>query len=333
MGDRNGRHGTEKNANPSQAGHDATGLKPEKSARISWNIVFVLLWLAITLALAGWWLVHGLEQMARISGSIYGNNDIARWHRMYLSEGATLIVLLFAGGGAMLSYIATEVRRTKQVRQFFATFTHDLKNSLTSLRLQAESLEEDLKETDQSKLARRLVKDTVRLSLQLENSLFLASAPDATVLHIEELDARDALVGLEHYWPDLEVSIDQGDAIIHADVRAFESIIKNLVQNSAVHGRATRVKISFALEGDGRVRICIADNGRGFSGEREKLGQMFYRHTSTSGSGIGLHLVKTLVRRMGGDLRIPLIDYGFQVEVILPGSLAPAFDDAEEGHL
>jgi signal transduction histidine kinase len=310
---------------------DVTGLSPERRGVFPWKIVLVLLWLGTSLALAGWWLVHGLQQMSQLGASGgAGSGDIARWHRMYLSEGATLLLLLFAGGGALLYHIATEVRRSQQVREFFAAFTHDLKTSLTSLRLQAESLEEDLKETDQAKLARRLVKDTVRLSLQLENSLFLASSEGMTALHFEDLDARDELLGLEHYWPDLEVTVDQGDAIIRADSRAFESIIKNLVQNAAVHGRASRVKISFALEGDGRVRICITDNGRGFSGDYEKLGEMFYRHTSSSGSGIGLYLVATLARRMGGELRIPPIEHGFQVEVILPGALAPAIDDMTE---
>lgn len=311
--------------------NDVTGLKPAPEPRLSWKVAAVFMWLGTTLALAGWWLIHGLGQMSQLSAVARISDggpaaDIARWHRMYLSEGATLILLLFAGGGALLYYIATEVRRTRQVRGFFAAFTHDLKTSLTSLRLQAESLEEDLQDKDQEKLARRLVKDTVRLSLQLENSLFLASSEDLSNLHLEDLDARDELLGLEHYWPDLEVTVDEGDAIIRADSRAFESIIKNLVQNAAVHGRATRVKISFSLEGDGRVRICVADNGRGFHGDAEKLGAMFYRHTSTSGSGVGLYLVSTLARRMGGELRIPPTEHGFQVEVILPGTLAPVFD-------
>jgi hypothetical protein len=317
-----------------RAERDATGLKLPKGRqnRFSWKLALVFVWLATTLALTGWWVVHGLYQLARFSELKVGaESELARWHRMYVSEGATLILLLFAGGAALLYYIATEVRRARRVREFFAAFTHDLKTSLASLRLQAESLDEDLQDGPQARLARRLLKDTVRLSLQLENSLFLASADDA-LLHIENLDARLEALRIRNDWPDLTVDVE-GHATVRADARAFESILKNLIQNAVVHGRASQVRIRIEAADAEKVRIRIEDNGRGFKGDVNELGRMFHRPVGTSGSGIGLYLVSMLTKRMGGSVLFSTTSAassatmkanvsgssGFAVDVLLPG--------------
>jgi signal transduction histidine kinase len=313
------------------------------------RIALVVIWLCTTLALAIWWLIHGLTQIDRLNALENGNSvELTRWHRMYVSEGATLVVLLFVGGAALLYYIATEMSRTRRVREFFAAFTHDLKTPLASLRLQAESLEEDLQGAESVLLARRLVKDTVRLTLQLENSLFLAglATEDGTSLHIEKFDARDEFLKLQYEWPDLEVAID-GDATIEADSRAFESIVKNILQNALVHGRATRANIkirsiagsSDSLTSSNYVCLKFSDDGQGFKGmggrHREQFGKIFHRPSASSGSGIGLYLVETLAKRMGGGARFiiegPIVDGSdvgnndetrnrIVIEVILPES-------------
>ena len=63
---------------------------------------------------------------------------------MLVLEGTTLVGMLVAGGVALLGAIRREQRRRRDMRAFFMAFTHDLKTSLTSLRLQAEALREDL---------------------------------------------------------------------------------------------------------------------------------------------------------------------------------------------
>ena len=185
--------------------------------------------------------------------------------------------------------------------------------------MQAESLEEDLKDSGQNKIARRLVKDTVRLELQLENSLLLAS-PEDSLLLVEPCDLHDVLQPLMHHWPELEIVV-RGDGVVDGDARALESVFKNLFQNAVVHGRANRVDVMIEAGDPGYLRIRLEDNGRGFSGDRAKLGEMFRRHSSTSGSGLGLYLAQKLTVRMNGVFAITdnSQQSGFTLQITLPG--------------
>jgi len=301
------------------------GTKPVFRSAISWKASAAVLWLMFSVALACWWLIFGLGQIDRIS-QLAGEApagvaaEIARRHRMLLSEGATLILLLVGGGVALLYHVGREAKRTRVLREFFAAFTHDLKTSLASLRLQAESLEEDLRESGHEKLMRRLVKDTVRLELQLENSLLLASPDDNSQFLLEPLGLRETLKPMVEHWPDLAIEIaTPGDreVKVFADHRALESIFKNLLQNALVHGRSTKVAIAVERRAP-NVLIRVRDNGRGFNGDYRRLGRIFERHATSSGSGLGLYLAANLAGRLGGALRLLEEGPGFGVEITLP---------------
>ncbi len=287
--------------------------------QFSWRATAAVVWLVISVTLATWWVIFGLDQIDRISqleGAAPQSvaSEIARRHRMLMSEGATLILLLIGGGVALLWHVLTEARRARAFKEFFAAFTHDLKTSLASLRLQVESLEED---SGNTKLMKRLVKDTVRLELQLENSLLLASPDDNSRFFLESIRLSDVLQPMIQQWPDLNISLT-GDANVWADQRAVESIFKNLFQNSLIHGRASRVEVTVRTAQDGRVLIHVSDNGRGFQGDLGRLGRIFERHGSSSGSGLGLYLATNLASRLGGALQFLGGKKGFNVEVSLP---------------
>ena len=300
--------------------------KPVLARSINWKTAAAALWLAFSLTLAGWWIVFGLSQIDRISALAIGPDgqtantaelEVARRHRMLISEGATLVALLLGGGIALLYHVRSEATRARRLREFFAAFTHDIKTSLASLRLQAESLEEDSKGSGHEKLLKRLVKDTVRLELQLENSLLLASPDDSSRFLLEPIRLSQLLEPMAHHWPELAVEID-GDARVLADHRALESIFKNLLQNSVVHGRSSKMDIKIERIPGGNVSIRMLDNGRGFAGDLKRLGLIFERHGSSSGSGLGLYLATNLSRRLGGEVRFPASTQGFCVDIVLP---------------
>src|SRR5438270_10435961 len=146
-------------------------------------IALVALWLLFTVTLAGWWLVFGLRQLDLIKQSNLENAvQLHRHYQMLLWEGGVLIVSLIGGGAALFYYARREQKRHAQVEEFFAAFTHDAKTAIASLRLQAESLREDTEAIAPNPLLDRLLSDTVRLQLQLENSLFLVNLPSGKLL-------------------------------------------------------------------------------------------------------------------------------------------------------
>ncbi len=291
----------------------------EKKKFPSFKLIAVFLWLALSLALAGWWLLFGLNQLDKIAGLQNASaRDILRQHRMLMSEGGFLFGLLLVGGVSLLYYISREIRRAKQIQTFFAAFTHDLKTSLASLRLQAESLEEEL-DPAQSKFTKRIIRDTVRLELQLNNSLILAQ-DDSNTFFIEDLSLKKSLEIMHFQWADFDIQV-RNDCVLKVDAKALESICKNLIQNSIVHGHSRHLKISCEQANHEMIQIEFQDDGQGFQGETKELGELFVRHSSTSGTGIGLYLVKNLCERMKGRLELAKSPSGFRAIVTLPGRL------------
>lgn len=295
-------------------------MKAQAENRKFFSLPFLLaaIWLLLVLSLSSWWVIFSLQQLKLIKSLRFeGGAVLVRQQTMLVQEGLFLIGLLLAGGVALLSLVWLQRRRTDLLQQFFAAFTHEVKTSLASLRLQAESLEEDLADRPEfSAVSKRLVKDTVRLELQLENSLHFARA-DRGALYTEDLQLVPLIRHLEHQWPEMEFSI-KGDANLKADRRVLESVFKNLFQNARVHGEATRIEVEITRESK-KLSVCVRDNGTGFAGDTERLGDIFVRHTSRSGSGLGLYLVRRMVSGMKGEVRFSKnLNGGFETRIMWP---------------
>ena len=263
-------------------------------------IFLVALWVVFTVTLAGWWLIFGLRQLDLINQSnLEGALELHRHYRMLLWEGGILISSLIGGGLALFYFARREQKRHAQVEEFFAAFTHDAKTALASLRLQAESLQEDYAGAP-NPLLDRLLRDTLRLQLQLENSLFLVNLTRGKFF-LEPISLRSCIDHLSRHWPDLAIR-QSGDAMVIADARALESVLTNLIQNAVTHGHASEVTIDIASDRKNCTSVRIADNGQGFSGDFSQLGKLFVRHGRGSGSGVGLYIVRQLVKRMNGSI-------------------------------
>jgi two-component system, OmpR family, sensor histidine kinase QseC len=212
--------------------------------------------------------------------------------------------VLVGGGVAILVAIRREDRRRQALEMFFMSFTHDLKTSLASVQVQAEGLREDQSDPATRLPLDRLLQDTVRLQIQLENSLFVAQ-PDGRLLK-ERLDVAGTVARQRDDWPALTIDV-HGAGAVAADARAFDTVLRNVLQNAVVHGGATHVDVRVEhVQGD-VVRTRIEDNGTGLSAEGlSLLGELFVRPSATSGTGVGLHVSVRLVTRMGGAMRFAL---------------------------
>ena len=278
------------------------------AARYRLQYAAAITWLVVTVSLASWWMAIGLSLPAPM-------------HRMFVWEGAAFIALLVAGGVVILVAIRREQQRRESLETFFLSFTHDLKTSLASVQLQAEQLLEDWPHDVSRGPLDRLLNDTLRLQIQLENSLFVAQ-PDGRLL-TERVQASTAIARLAQDWPGLAVEV-RGDACVIADARGFDAVLRNLFQNAVVHGGATHVTVHVAPQpGTSIVRLTVVDDGRGVPAEAfETLGLPFSRSGPTSGSGIGLFVSRQIIDRMNGAMRFvrPDADHrGLTVVLDLPG--------------
>ena len=286
------------------------------TGRSTWQYVAAIIWMAFTIALASWWLIFGLSQ-ARQLAALEGPEaaQIARVTRMLVLEGVILVGMLIGGGVALLAAIRLEQRRRRDLRSFYMAFTHDLKTSLTSLRLQAEALREDLPAASDNPNLRRMLKDSVRLQLQLENALALATSDGA--IFIEAIDLRNLIDYLRDDFPEVVIEV-AGDGRVRADRRALESVLRNLLQNAVVHGHASRVSLVMNRRASG-IEIVISDDGAGASSDLSMaLDRPFVRPSTTSGSGVGLYVCGRLLSQMHGRIQLRRGAPGFSVAIELP---------------
>jgi signal transduction histidine kinase len=91
--------------------------------------------------------------------------------------------------------------------------------------------------------------------------------------------------------------------MIDADRDQIFRVLINLGRNAYEAG-ATRISVS-AKNGDGGVTVEVADNGKGIAPvARDKLFQPFSGTAKVGGTGLGLVIVRDLLRAHGGDIRL-----------------------------
>ncbi len=296
----------------------------------SWDLrsALAIVWLIFTVALSVWLLVfitrlfNNIEELKTAEAIA-----ILKHYRMVAYEMGTMILALLLGGAGLLYLIWLERSRSDQIHQFFAVFSHELKTSISRLRLQAEGLQDDLKKSGRGGPALRLLDDMGKLEVQLENSLWVARGEEDLFL-IETIPLSRAVGELAREFP-LLVHLSS-EAWLQADHRAVESILKNIFQNSVQHGDAQNLWIDTTELSPGRLLITFRDDGSGFQGDKLSLGQIFKRHSRSGGTGLGLYLIRRLSELQNGTARFVPATQGFQVEIEIRGSLtSPTRSEAQ----
>ncbi len=246
-----------------------------------------------------------------INGAQTNSDELAKHLVMLRWEGATLLLSILIGGLLIFWFMRRETKERRRLEKFLLTFTHELKTPLASIQLQAESIAEMSHEAEVQKLCLRLIDATTRLTLQLENSLLLASAEKYQVV-LEPIAFTTALSEAAYDWPSLQVQSVE-NATILGDKRVLSCVMRNIFSNAVLHGKASILTCSFHRPSAGRVTISFRDNGKGAQGEVHAIGKLFSRPYQGSGNGIGLYVSQKLLNRIHGSLDIETATDGFTV--------------------
>ncbi|MDX2201830.1 MAG: CHASE3 domain-containing protein [Hyphomicrobiaceae bacterium] len=126
----------------------------------------------------------------------------------------------------------------------------------------------------------------------------------------ELLDSISA--GVQHRLneTDGEIVIRRPLGVIEADRLALEQIFGNLIDNAIKYRRPSvppRIVVREEAARFGEVTIAVEDNGRGIAREDlERVFDLFRRAGAQdqAGEGIGLAHVRSLARRLGGDVSV-----------------------------
>ncbi len=173
---------------------------------------------------------------------------------------------------------------------------HDILNDLTAiggaLETFAETRDERLLET-----ARKAVDKGIELIKRMrELELLASSAGD-----LRAFSAREVVEKVVESYP-IEFSI-KGDCHVLAD-DALIPVLDNVINNAIVHGGTDRIDIKIERKGE-FCEIRIADYGRGIPDEiKDKIFEEGFKYGRTGRSGLGLYIVRKMVERYGGDVRV-----------------------------
>lgn len=208
--------------------------------------------------------------------------------------------------------------RNVELDEFAHVISHDLKAPLRAIYHLVHDADEHLREGDAEAAREQLdgVEPRVqRLFGMIDGVLRLAQAGRAATqpvtLPVERL-VEEVVEGLGPPTG-FEVRIQPGMPTLYARPEALAQVFQNLVENAMKHHPRKAGRIDIGWRDAGRlVEFTVADDGAGIP---EHLHERAFRPfqtlgRETSGSGLGLALVRKLVEANGGTIGIDACDKG-----------------------
>ncbi|MBK8939058.1 MAG: HAMP domain-containing histidine kinase [Polyangiaceae bacterium] len=210
-------------------------------------------------------------------------------------------------------------RRTSELRtSFVAGISHELRTPLASVRMLSELLAEGRvdDEAERTEIAEALAREAKRMSETVERFLAYAkSERGKLVAKKDSIDlaavARARVAAFVERHPDAKVEVAAPDALeVPADRPQLEIVVDNLLENAlkyAPEGQPYKVVVSAA---ERVATLSVADDGPGIAAaQRRRVFEAFERgddrlSKATSGTGLGLFLVRTIARAHGGEVAL-----------------------------
>jgi signal transduction histidine kinase len=288
--------------------------KPDR--RFKLLVLIQVLWMTTLLVLAVWWgtlLKQQGDEIARLQTQLgVPESDVQsrldRTIRMIEGESGTFIALILIANGVLLFFFARDTRRSRSLEAFFASITHELRTPLTSIRLQAEALRDIEDNPKHTPYLNRLLEDVSRLEGQVQQTLELARIEGGGSLNAQPVRIKNFIqnrVIPQYPLGDSRLILDCSieESFILADLSALTMIFRNVFDNALKYSVSapTRVLIQGSQKG-AEYEIRIVHQNSNFSGNPRDLGKLFERGANSQGAGVGLYLVKSLMKRLNGNV-------------------------------
>lgn len=230
-----------------------------------------------------------------------------------------------------------ESARIRQ-RAFVSDAAHELRSPLTNIRTELEVAERLADRTDWTAVTANLLADTDRLSRLVDDLLLLArldEAPPSRGVGPVELGTLLAEVAARYPSPPVRVESPPGPLWTTGNADELRRVLANLVDNAVRHADSAVVLATEATSTAGPAvgpyhLVTVTDDGPGIPvADRERVFDRFTRlddgrARDDGGAGLGLAIVRELVRRAGGS--IALTDgpeqRGLRVRLLLPAVAA-----------
>lgn len=237
-------------------------------------------------------------------------------------DGAGWLILVKSR--EMLEALENELRLAIQMRgfaQFYMAFAHDLKAPLNAMVLNLELLKRTLaseeaegaavdeKRARQTRYIETLVGEVSRLDRSLRTALTHAAPPSAGLKHFDLRELIEELGSLldpqaRHQRIELKITLPDDPM----PLTGHRDRLKQALLNIAINGLESmsdggEIVIQAAVDG-GNAAISVRDSGPGMPPELMQEIYKMHFTTKDGGTGIGLHVARSVVQAHGGDIEV-----------------------------
>jgi len=220
-------------------------------------------------------------------------------------------------------------------KSFIANASHELRTPLTAVNGQLEVLMMKDRSTEEYRSELVSVQDDIRSLIFLANRLLLIARTSAEgpgnmtkKIQVDEIvwQSRDEMTRFNNKYR-ISISVDESvtdsDRLtIKGDEYLIKTALSNITDNACKYSPDNTVNIN--IRNSGRwIELLFEDNGIGIPAEEiKKIFEPFYRASnalSIRGSGIGLQLVRQIIRNHNGEIDISsVVNKGTTVTIRLP---------------
>jgi signal transduction histidine kinase len=205
-------------------------------------------------------------------------------------------------------------RIEKVVDEHVASISHDLKNPLSVIAIDVQTLEDCFGEqfSRDAKVALRRIAQNVAFMDRMIRDLL-----DLSALDCQRLELHRERVDLARLLPEIvdrsvlasdrgRVGIDAHEpAVVRIDATRIERVIANLLQNALMYAPETPVVMRLDTH-DGFARVSVIDLGPGLT--EEEVASLFAKHQRgrgtlhRDGSGLGLFVSRKIIEAHNGRI-------------------------------
>ena len=257
--------------------------------------------IALTVALNVGWILLNLQEIA------------------LMVFGIVFFAIIITGLALNTIFLVREIRRNEQHDAFLNAVTHELKTPIASIRLYLETLQSrSVSEEKRQEFYKVMLDDNNRLLKTVELVLQASRTRENNhTLNISEIDLTALLaeaaerVKVSFGLSETAINFNPNDAPIKisGDANELRTVFTNLLENAVKYSEGD-VRIALAVRNlnEKTAVVRIKDSGIGIApAELKRIFKRFYRVPSvvmqkTKGTGLGLFIVRSIVKKHGGKI-------------------------------
>lgn len=283
---------------------------------------FLLLFVLLTYVLLQfcWWtylLLDLSQEVATYQSASGGTSSAPQKQLMVLGEGLVFLLALLLGAFFLLRGLRREWRVARLQRNFLMAVSHEMHSPIASMKLYLQTLEKrQLNKEDQTTVVQGALSSADRLRDLADNIMMALRIDDGSLeLQLQETSLREmseeVIQGLQETLAQDRQILLKADGPVYAkvDPQAYRSVLVNLLENAIKYSpKGSNIEVEIT---DGAMcTLTVKDHGIGIRQEDQRaVFQRFFRAgdeatRSSTGTGLGLYIVKNLCEAMGGKIEL-----------------------------